>query len=148
MSEHTVHLEWKSSGEDFSLANYTRNHRLTFDNGIVISASAAPDYLGDAAAIDPEEMFLASLSSCHMLTFLAVASKRNHAIVSYQDNATAYLEKNATGKIAITRVVLSPRIIFSGEKQPDAEELEILHQKAHAHCFIANSVSCEIQVKP
>jgi len=148
MSEHTVHLEWTSSGEDFSPANYTRNHRLTFDNGIVISASAAPDYLGDPGAIDPEEMFLASLSSCHMLTFLAVASKRNHTIVSYRDNATAYLEKNSMGKMAITRVELSPRIIFSGEKQPDAEELQMLHQKAHANCFIANSVSCEIQVKP
>ena len=148
MSEHTVHLEWKSSGEDFSPANYTRNHRLTFDNGIVITASAAPDYLGDAGAIDPEEMFLASLSSCHMLTFLALASKRNHAVVSYQDNATAYLEKNAMGKMAITRVELSPKIIFSGEKQPGAEELQMLHQKAHAICFIANSVSCEIQVKP
>ncbi len=148
MSEHKVQLEWKNHGEDFSPANYTRNHRLTFDNGVLISASAAPDYRGDADAIDPEEMFLASLCSCHMLTFLAVASKRNHTVVSYQDNATAYLEKNATGKMAITRVVLSPRIIFSGDKQPGAEELEILHHKAHTLCFIANSVSCEIQVKP
>lgn len=147
MSEHTVNQEWKAGAEDFSSATYTRNHRLSFDNGAVITASAAPGYLGDAGAIDPEEMLVASLSSCHMLTFLAIASKRTYAVVSYQDNAIGYLEKNTAGKMAITRVELSPIVVFSGDKQPGPEELEALHHKAHANCFIANSVQCEIKVK-
>jgi organic hydroperoxide reductase OsmC/OhrA len=147
MSEHTVKLEWQTSETDFSSANYTRNHRLSFDNGNIISASAAPDYLGDSSAIDPEEMLVAALSSCHMLTFLAIASKRSYIVVSYQDNAIGYLEKNSVGKMAITRVDLTPRIIFSGDKQPNHAELGALHEKAHMNCFIANSVQCEINVK-
>jgi len=147
MSEHRVNLEWKTGEEDFSSANYTRNHRLSFDNGVAVLASAAPDYLGDAGAIDPEEMLVASLSSCHMLTFLAIASKRTYSVVSYQDNAIGFLEKNAAGKMAVTRVELSPKVVFSGDKQPGPEELETMHHKAHANCFIANSVTCEIKVK-
>lgn len=148
MSEHTVQLHWETNGAQFTSETYSRNHRLSFDNGSSINASAAPAYSGDTNAIDPEEMLVAAISSCHMLTFLAIASKRNYVVVNYQDKATGYLEKNAAGKIAITLVELAPVVVFSGEKLPNQEELEQLHHRAHANCFIANSVQCEIRVKP
>jgi organic hydroperoxide reductase OsmC/OhrA len=147
MSQHSVQLHWQNTAADFTYETYSRTHQLSFDNGKVISASSAPAYFGDESAVDPEEMLVAALSSCHMLTFLAVASKRAYVVVSYEDNAIGHLEKNASGKMAITRVQLSPKIVFSSIKQPNAAELEALHHKAHENCFIANSVSCEVTVK-
>jgi organic hydroperoxide reductase OsmC/OhrA len=147
MSEHSVDLEWHAGDQAFSYESYSREHRLRFDNGLSVDASAAPSYFGNTAAIDPEEMLVASICSCHMLTFLAVASKRGHIVVTYTDHAVGYLNKNSDGKLAVTAVTLNPRIQFQGEKQPSMAELDTLHQKAHQNCFIANSVRCEITVK-
>jgi organic hydroperoxide reductase OsmC/OhrA len=147
MSEHRVDLQWTTGGQAFTYESYSRDHRLVFDNGHVIQASSAPAYFGNVAGIDPEEMLVAALSSCHMLTFLAVASKRGYVVVAYEDNAVGYLDKNSEGKMAMTAVILNPRIQFKGEKVPNTDELEKLHHKAHENCFIANSVRCEMTVK-
>lgn len=111
-------------------------------------ASAAPAYLGDPALVDPEEAFVASLSSCHMLTFLALAAKKRLVVDRYTDEAVGYMEKNAQGKLAITRVVLRPKVSFGGSGAPPAEVSEELHATAHRYCFIANSVTAEIAVEP
>ncbi len=111
-----------------------------------MTGTAAPAYLGNPANVDPEEAYVASLSSCHMLTFLAIACKQKFVLDSYEDEAVGHMEKNAEGKLAITRVELRPKIKFAGEKQPTPEELEQLHHGAHDNCFIANSVKTEVTV--
>jgi len=146
MSEHRVRVEWQRDGIEFSFEKYPREHSWIFEGGHRVPASAAPDYLGDASRVDPEEAFVASLSSCHMLTFLALAARKRLVVERYHDEAVGLLEKNAEGRAAITRVVLRPQIEFGGEA-PDAPQLERLHAKAHEHCFIANSVRTEVQVE-
>ena len=112
-----------------------------------MTATAAPAYLGNPANVDPEEAFVASLASCHMLTFLAIACKQKFVLEKYEDEAVGHMEKNAEGKLAITKVELHPKIIWGGENEPTAEELEKLHHAAHDNCFIANSVKTEVTVK-
>jgi len=111
-----------------------------------MTATAAPAYFGNPAYVDPEEAFVASLSSCHMLTFLAIACKQKFVIDSYEDEAEGHLEKNADGKLAITRVELRPRITWGGDRKPSAEELDKLHHAAHENCFVANSVRTVVTV--
>ena len=108
MSEHKVTLKWERGGAEFSYQKYPRDHTWSFDGGHTMTATAAPAYLGNPAHVDPEEAFVASLSSCHMLTFLAIACKQRFVINSYEDEAVGHLEKNADGKLAITRVELGP----------------------------------------
>ena len=146
MSEHKATLRWQRGDVEFSYQKYPRDHTLSFDGGHTMTATAAPAYLGNPANVDPEEAFVGSLSSCHMLTFLAIACKQKFVLESYEDEAVGHMEKNAEGKLAITRVELHPKIKFSGEKQPTSEELEKLHHGAHDNCFIANSVKTEVTV--
>jgi organic hydroperoxide reductase OsmC/OhrA len=113
-----------------------------------MQASAAPAYLGNPKLVDPEEAFVASLSSCHMLTFLAIACKKKFVLDDYVDEAVGLMEKNADGRLAITRVTLRQRLKFSGDKQPTAEELKEMNHAAHEQCFIANSVKTEVKVEP
>jgi organic hydroperoxide reductase OsmC/OhrA len=148
MSEHKVTLEWKRETPDFSYQSYNRDHDWTFDAGVTVRASAAPAYLGNSGCVDPEEAFVASLSSCHMLTFLAIASKKRFVLDGYHDEAVGILDKDAAGRLAITKVTLRPRVQFSGEKVPTPEELAHMHEQAHHACFIANSVKTEIVVEP
>ena len=147
MSEFKVKLEWKSDSEDFSYNNYTRTHQWIFGGGSEITASAAPDYLGKAEFVNPEEAFAASLSSCHLLTFLAIASFKKYTIKSYKDETVAVVEKNKDSKQAVTRVFLRPKVEFSGDL-PDEDEIKKMHHKAHTECFISNSVLTEIIVEP
>ena len=112
-----------------------------------MQASATPAYPGNPNLVDPEEAFVASLSSCQMLTFLAIAAKKKFVLDEYVDEATGYMEKNAEGRLAITRVTLRPRLKFSGEKQPTAQEIEEMNHTAHEQCFIANSVKTEVKVE-
>src|SRR5256886_12980760 len=102
-----------------------------------MAATAAPVYLGNPANVDPEEAFVASLSACHMLTFLAIACKQKFVLDEYVDDAVGHMEKNAEGKLAITKVTLKPKVTFSGEKKPTAPELDKMHHPAHENCFIA-----------
>ena len=113
-----------------------------------MQASAAPAYLGNPKLVDPEEAFVASLSSCQMLTFLAIAAKKKFVLDEYVDEAVGHMEKNAEGKLAITRVTLKPRLKFSGDKQPTGEELKDMNHAAHEQCFIANSVKTEVTIEP
>ena len=146
MSEHKATIVWSRAGKDFGYKNYSRDHIWRFENGVEVPASATPSYLGNPQRVDPEAAFVAALSSCHMLTFLALASNKGFVVDSYEDHAVGHLEKNAEGKLAVTRVELHPKIVFSGAKTPAVDDLEWLNDKAHKECFIANSVTTDVRV--
>ncbi|MCI0629666.1 MAG: OsmC family protein [Phycisphaerales bacterium] len=147
MSEHRVKLNWRRTSKSFDPKLYNRSHTLTFKNGQAIKASATPAYRGDSDMIDPEEAFVGSMASCHMLTFLFIAARQGLVIDSYEDDPVGYLEKNAEGRLAITRVVMRPRIAFGGDKSPDPDTLRQMHDQAHHDCFIANSAKTEVMVE-
>jgi organic hydroperoxide reductase OsmC/OhrA len=148
MAEHKITLEWKRESESFTYESYNRDHELIFEGGARVPASAAPAYRGNPTLVNPEEALVAALSSCHMLTFLAVAAKKKFVVDRYSDRAVGFLEKNQKGQLAITRVVLHPRVDFSGATRPTPEQLAELHDQAHHGCFIANSVTTEVTVEP
>jgi len=146
MSDHHATIRWRRTSDDFTYQSYNRDHEWDFAGGQTLRASAAPDYQGDAALANPEEAFIASLSSCHMLTFLALCTKKRLVVDSYVDEAAGSLGKLDDGRMAVTKVTLRPKIEFGGDA-PDAETLRDLHDKAHKHCFIANSVTTEVTVE-
>ena len=148
MSEHKATVEWKRQTPDFTYESYNRDHDWIFDVGIRVRASANPAYLGSESCVDPEEAFVVSLSSCHMLTFLAIACKKRFTVDSYRDEAVGILEKDSSGRLAVVRVTIRPEVRFAGEKTPTVEELRQLHDQAHHACFIANSVKTEVIVMP
>jgi organic hydroperoxide reductase OsmC/OhrA len=145
MSEHKANIKWSRDGKDFTYKTYSRDHVWTL-NGNDVPASATTAYLGSPNRVDPEAALVAALSSCHMLTFLALAANKGFVVESYEDAAVGHLEKNAQGKLAVTRVELHPKIAFGGAKQPAAADLDALHEKAHKECFIANSVTTDVRV--
>jgi len=147
MSEHKINLSWKRTSSDFAYKNYNREHTVTFKGGAQIGMSAAPQFLGKAEFIDPEEMFVAAYSSCHMLTFLAIASKKGLIVESYVDSAVGHLRPNENGKLALTHIELHPVISFAGTT-PTAAELEHMHELSHKECFIANSAKVIGSVGP
>jgi len=146
MESFRVNIKWNLSSSDFQYEHYNRQHLITFSGEQVLNNSAAPSYNGNADMSNPEELLGSAIASCHMLTFLAVASKSGFIVSSYEDDAVAILEKNENNQIVVTKVVLHPEIKFSGEKVPDTEKLKSLHDKAHKNCFIANSVKCQVEV--
>lgn len=148
MSEHKVGLEWKRESDGFTYDTYNRDHMVTFEGGAQVATSAAPAYRGNPALVNPEEGLVAALSSCHMLTFLAVAAKKRFVVDRYSDHAVGYLEKNPAGRMAMTRVVLHPRVEFSGSALPTAADIAELHKQAHSGCFIANSVTTQVTIEP
>jgi len=148
MSEHKVNLSWKNESEDFSYKKYDRTHIWEFEGGIVVNASAAPEYFGKNEYVNPEEAFAASLASCHMLTFLAIASMKKFIIEIYEDNAVAILEKNEKSRIAVTKLYLRPKVTFTGDNIPDKVMIDEMHYRAHTECFIANSVLTKIIIDP
>lgn len=141
-------MVWQRNGEPFTDNKYSRGHRWLFDGGLEVQASSSPHVVplpySVAENVDPEEAFVASLSSCHMLFFLAIAAKRGFVVDDYRDEAVGIMEKNADGKMAMTRVTLRPNVSFSGERQPSREQLEKIHHQSHEQCFIANSVKTEV----
>ena len=145
MSEHKATIRWTRDGKDFAYKTYSRDH-VWVANRNDIPASATAAYLGNPNRVDPEAAFVAALSSCHMLTFLALACNKGFVVESYEDSAVGHLEKNAAGKMAVTRVELHPKIIFSGTKTPAQADLDWLHDKSHKECFIANSVTTDVHV--
>jgi organic hydroperoxide reductase OsmC/OhrA len=147
MSEHRATIRWERQSPDFSYDGYNRAHDWAFDAGVEVPASSAPDYQGDPDRVDPEEALVAAVSSCHMLTFLALAARKRFVVDGYTDEAVGFMEKNDEGKLAITRVVLRPTIAFGGDSAPSPEQLDKLHRQAHEHCFIANSVRAEVVVE-
>lgn len=149
MSEHKAQVRWSRQGVEFKRESYSRDHEIQFESGTKVWASSAPQYQGSADAVNPEEMLVGALSSCHMLTFLAVAANSGYVVDAYEDDAVGVLEKGPDGRtVSITRVELRPRVTFSGAKLPDEGALKVLHDKAHKNCFIANSVKTEVTVVP
>jgi organic hydroperoxide reductase OsmC/OhrA len=147
VSEHRATIDWQRSSADFTYMTYNRAHDWRFTT-VSVPASATKEYRGDETRVNPEEALVASLSSCHMLTFLAVAAKRKLSLDAYRDEAVGVLEKNAEGKLAITRVTLRPQIKWSPGVTVSAADLEKMHHDAHVGCFIANSVKTEVVVEP
>ena len=145
MSEHKATIKWSRGGKDFAYKTYSRDHTWVV-NGNEMPASATTAYLGNPNRVDPEAALVAALSSCHMLTFLALAANKGFVVESYEDAAVGHLEKNAAGKLAVTRVDLHPKIVYGGGKQPSEADLDWLHDKAHRECFITNSVTTEVKV--
>ena len=147
MSEHHASIVWQRTSQDFTYMSYNRAHDWRF-TAATVQASAAKEYRGEESRVNPEEALVASLSSCHMLTLLAIATKRRWSLDAYSDAAVGYLEKNAQGRLAITRVILRPRITWSAGVAVSSSDLEKLHHEAHEGCFIANSVTTKITVEP
>jgi organic hydroperoxide reductase OsmC/OhrA len=152
MSEHTATVHWqRHAHEVFSDNRYHRRHDWHFDGGAVVPGSSAPTSVplpwSDPAAVDPEEAFVASLSSCHLLWFLHLAGKAGWVVDDYQDDAVGVMARRPDGRLAVTTVTLRPLVRFAGT-QPTAEQHETLHHDAHAQCFIANSVTSELRCEP
>lgn len=150
MTRYTATVAWEQSGDRFTDNCYSRSHVWRFDGGAEIAASASPHVvpppLSDVAAVDPEEAFVAALSSCHMLFFLSIAAKRGFVVERYEDTAEGMMEKDDRGKTAITRVVLRPDVRYAGRK-PKEQERSAMHHDAHEKCFIANSVHTDVRVE-
>jgi organic hydroperoxide reductase OsmC/OhrA len=150
MSQHKATVQWQRQQALFVDNQYSRDHLWRFDGGAEIAASASPSVvpvpLANANCVDPEEAFIASLASCHMLWFLAIAAKQQFVVESYVDNAVGVMRKNEGDRLAITKIHLYPQILFAGEHQPTAQQISEMHAEAHVHCFLANSVKTEIVI--
>jgi organic hydroperoxide reductase OsmC/OhrA len=147
MSEHHAGVRWKRTSSDFTYDSYNRAHDMRFKDGaLVLAGSAAPAFKGDASRVDPEEAFVASLSSCHMLSFLAICARKRMVVDAYEDDAVGVLEKSANGPFWIARVTLHPRVTFA--PGTDTSKLDEIHHLAHETCFIANSVKTDVRVEP
>ena len=152
MSKHTARVTWERGDQPFTDNRYSRAHRWKFDGGIEVRGSSSPEAvkppLSDPNAVDPEEGFIASLSSCHMLWFLSIAAKRGWIVERYRDEATGVMERNVEGKLAMTRVTLHPDVHFSPDAAPAPDELHAMHHQAHDECFIASSVKTVVTCEP
>jgi organic hydroperoxide reductase OsmC/OhrA len=152
MSQHKATVSWKSDNENFMTGKFTRLHSWTFDGGAVVPASASPSVVpapySSPTCVDPEEAFVASVSSCHMLTFLHEARKAGFRVDAYDDEAVGEMTKNERGVPWISKITLNPRIVYGGDKRPSAEDVDQLHHKAHDFCFIAQSIKTEVIVAP
>ncbi|MBZ0111733.1 MAG: OsmC family protein [Thermoanaerobaculia bacterium] len=152
MSEYKTEVVWSRDGAAFTDNRYSRGHRWRFDGGIEVPASSSPALiplpLSIAAAVDPEEAFVVSLSSCHMLWFLSIAAKRGFVVDSYRDQAVGVMAKDSSGKLSMTKVTLRPEAGFAGEKWPTEDDLVAMHHEAHEECFIAHSVKTDVRCEP
>jgi organic hydroperoxide reductase OsmC/OhrA len=151
MSRHTATIHWARGDAAFTDRRYSRAHAWHFDGGAVVPASSSPQVVrvpfSDASAVDPEEAFVAALSSCHMLWFLDLAAQAGWCVDRYHDEAEGLMQRDAAGHDWIARVVLRPQVAFAGERQPDAGALAELHHRAHESCFLARSVRSEVVVE-
>jgi len=152
MSTYTATIRWiRDSSTDFARGQYSRAHSWEFDGGLTIPASPSPHIVpapwNDPKGVDPEEAFVASLSSCHMLFFVDFARRGGFVVDSYVDEAEGILDKRDDGKMAMTRVTLRPKVTFSGASPPTTDEIADLHHRAHEACFIANSVTTEVTIE-
>ena len=148
MSEYGATVAWHlKPGASFDYEHFNREHEWTFAGGEVVQASASPDYFGSGNRVSPDEAVIAATSSCHMLTFLSVAAKQGLKVLSYIDQPSGTVEKNADGRMAITRIVLRPRVVFD-DADMDGPALEKLHDSAHRNCFVANSLNSDVVIEP
>lgn len=151
MSNYTATVRWQRGEQVFSDNAYSRGHQWEFDGGAIVPASASPDIvplpMSIAENVDPEEAFIASISSCHMLFFLSIAARRGFLIDDYVDEAIGVMGKKSDGSTAVTNVTLHPRATYSGEKTPNENQIAKMHDRAHELCFIANSVNTVIKIE-
>jgi organic hydroperoxide reductase OsmC/OhrA len=151
MSDHKAHISWRFSGGEFLKGRYSREHSWTFDGGVTVPASPSPSNVpapySNAANVDPEEAYVAAIASCHMLSFLYVAYRERVEVASYEDDAVGTMTKNERGALWVSRVVLSPRVEYAKGSAPTRGQETQLHHRAHAECYIANSVRTEIIVR-
>jgi organic hydroperoxide reductase OsmC/OhrA len=152
MSHYGVTIHWQRDGAPFIDNRYSRAHRWRFDGGLDVPASSSPSIvplpMSDASAVDPEEAFVAALSSCHMLWFLSIAAEAGFVVDRYDDPAEGTLARNGARQLVMTEVVLRPRVAFAGAPRPSAEEFATLHHRAHDACFLANSVKTTVRCEP
>ena len=152
MSEHLATVTWERGDAPFVDNGYSPAHRWKFDGGATVPASASPHVvpfpLSDPSGVDPEEAYVASIASCHMLFFLSFAAKRGFLVESYRDDAIGVMEKDAEGRLAITRITLRPHVTFGEDAVPSEEEFREIHEVSHHSCFIASSVKTEIRTEP
>lgn len=152
MSEYTARLQWQRGDASFTDQRYSRRHTMRFDGGAVVPASSSthsvPLPWSDPAAVDPEEAFVAAVSSCHLLWFLSLAAGAGYLVDDYADDASGTLARNAEGRLAMTQVTLRPAARFGGAQRPTREQLTALHHEAHERCYIANSVKSEVRCEP
>ena len=150
MSEHLASVRWAGPGPDFLRGRYSREHTWTFDGGITVPASPSPQVVpapwSNPANVDPEEAFVAAVASCHLLTFLWLASRAGFVVVGYADDAVGVMTKNERGVLWISDVTLRPRIGWGGDRRPTADDIAHLHHRAHDECFIANSIKTRVTV--
>lgn len=146
MSQHHAAIQWHRAPHALEDNTYSRNHVATLNGPQSVNVSASVEYKGDAACADPEQMLVSAVASCHMLTFLAIADFQGYRVEQYEDAAVGYLEKAEGGGLAITRIELSPKIVFGGSKVPDAAALGRIHSGAHKNCFIGNSLKTKVSV--
>lgn len=151
MHKYEARVTWERNGADFLNNRFSRGHEWRFDGGLRVPASSSPlstpEPMSVAANVDPEEALVAAASSCHMLWFLYLAAKRGFVVERYTDEAYGIMEKNAEGRVAITRIFLRPHIEFGGERRPAPEDLDGLHHESHERCFIANSLKSEVVIE-
>ncbi len=148
MSLHRIQLAWSRESRPFAREQYPRDHHVRFEGGQRIGASAAAGYGGNPELADPEQLLIAALSSCHMLTFLAVVANRGYVLESYEDDAEGTLGTDEQGQTAVTAVTLRPRTRFDASKSPSAEDLARFHERAHRACFIAHSIRAHVDIVP
>jgi organic hydroperoxide reductase OsmC/OhrA len=152
MAHYIAEVLWLRDEQDFLDNRYSRKHVLRFDGGLEVPGSSSPHVvslpMSDASAVNPEEAFVASLSSCHMLWFLSISAKQQFRVDRYFDAAVGVMERNMEGRMAMTVVTLRPKVHFSGESFPTREQIIQMHHEAHEQCFIANSVKTKVRCEP
>ncbi|MBZ2167514.1 MULTISPECIES: OsmC family protein [Marinobacter] len=146
MSVHQAAIHWQRADHESESGTYSRNHSVTLSGGQQLNVSASPEFKGDPECADPEQMLISAVSSCHMLFFLAIADFQGYQVESYEDDPKGYLENLETKGKAVTRIELSPRITFGGDKMPDQKALERMHTSAHSNCFIRNSIKADVTI--
>jgi organic hydroperoxide reductase OsmC/OhrA len=150
MSEHKATIRWQNAGPDFIKGKYSREHTWSFDGGLTVNASSSPAVVplpySNPAHVDPEEAFVASVSSCHMLTFIYLASRQGFEVVTYVDGAVGVTSKNETGVAWVSSITLNPQISYGPQKIPTQADIDKLHESAHAQCFIANSIKTLVKI--
>ncbi|WP_020647807.1 OsmC family protein [Solimonas variicoloris] len=152
MGLYRAEVLWTRDGQDFLDNRYSRRHLLRFDGGVELAGSSSPLVVplpwSDATAVDPEELFVAALASCHMLWFLSIAARRGFRVERYADAASGVMARDGSQRLAMTVVTLRPAVTFSDERRPTRDELLAMHHEAHEACFIANSVKTEVRCEP
>ena len=145
MSELSIQLKWQLGEGELAQGKYSNSHEIIYNDQFKLTADAAPDWGGDVANTNPEQALAASISSCHMMTFLALAAKAKWPVSSYEDKAEAFLGKNPKGQMAVTKIRLNPSVQFSDGFTVSDQEMNEMHDRSHRYCFIANSLSEEVE---